>query len=53
MKEHISIETLFEEFVEQIELNQEALAVQNLYSPDNIISMAYADIEKCGLKSTQ
>ena len=49
MKEPISRETLFEEFVEQIEWNQEAVAVQNPYSPAQIVSMAYANIEKCGL----
>ena len=32
IKEPISGETLFEEFVEKIEWNQEAVAVQNLYS---------------------
>ena len=35
--------------VEQIEWNQEAVAVQNPYSPDQIISMAYANIDKFGL----
>ena len=49
IKEPFSRETLFVEFVEQIEWNQEAVAVQNLYSPVNIISMAYANIDKCGL----
>ena len=49
MKDPISVETLFEEFVEKIEWNQESVAVQNPYSPDQIISMAYANIEKCGL----
>ena len=49
MKEPISGETLFEEFVEKIEWNQEAVAVQNPYSPAQIVSMAYTNIEKCGL----
>ena len=49
MKEPISGETLFEEFVEKIEWNQESVAVQNPYSPAQIVSMAYANIEKCGL----
>ena len=49
MKEPISGETLFEEFVEQIEYNQEAVAVQNSYSPAQIVPMAYENIEKCGL----
>ena len=49
IKEPISGETLFEEFVKQIEWNLEDVAVQNLYSPDQIVSMAYANIDKCGL----
>ena len=49
MKEPISSRTLFEESVKQIEWNQEAVAVQNPYSPAQIISMAYANIEKCGI----
>ena len=36
MKEPISGETLFEEFVKKIEWNQEAVAVQNPYSPAQI-----------------
>ena len=48
MKEPISGETLFEEFVEQNECNQEALAVQNLYTPAQIVSTAYANIENLG-----
>ena len=49
IKEPISGETLFEEFVEQIEWNQEDVAVQNMYYPDQIVSMAYANIDKCSL----
>ena len=49
IKEPISGETLFEDFVEQIEWNQEALDMKNLYTPAKIVSMAYANIEKCGL----
>ena len=49
IKEPISSETLFEEFVEQIQWNQEAVVVHNLYSPAQIVSMAYANIGKCGL----
>ena len=45
MKEPISGKTLFEEFVDQIEWNQEAVAVQNPYSPAQIVLMAYANIE--------
>ena len=40
MKEPISGETLFEEFLEPIEWNQEAVAVQNLFSPAQIVSVA-------------
>ena len=49
IKESISGETLFEDFVKKIEWNQEAVAVQNAYSPAQIVSMAYSNIEKCGL----
>ena len=49
MKEHISGETIFEEFIKKIEWNQEAVAVQNPYTPDHVVSMAYANIKKCGL----
>ena len=41
MKEPISGESLFEEFVKQIEWNQKELAVKNPYSPNQIVSMAY------------
>lgn len=34
MKAPINGETLFEDFVEQIEWNQEAVVVQNPYTPD-------------------
>ena len=49
MKEHISVENPFEDFVEQIEWNQESVAVKNSYTPAHIVSMVYANIEKCGL----
>ena len=49
MKELISGETIFEEFIEQIEWNQEAVAVKNQYTPAQIVSMAFANIKKCGL----
>ena len=49
IKEPISGETPFEEFVEKIEWNQESVAVHNPYSPAQIVSMAYANIDKCGL----
>ena len=44
MKEPISGETIFEEFIEKIEWNQEAFAVQNPYMPAQIFSMAFANI---------
>ena len=49
MKEPIWGKTLFEEFFEKIERNQEAVAVHNMYSPAQIVSMVYANIEKCGI----
>ena len=49
MKEPISGKTIFEEFIEQIELNQESVAVQNLYTHAHIVSLAHKNIEKCGL----
>ena len=49
IKEPISGETLFEEFVEQIEWNKEAVAVHNPYSPAQIVSMAYTNINKYDL----
>ena len=49
MKEPISGKTLFEEFVEQFEWNKETVAVQNRYSTAQIVSMAYANINKCRL----
>ena len=49
IKEPISGETLFKQFVDQIEWNQEAVAVQNPYSPAQIVAMAYDNIDTCGL----
>ena len=49
IKEPISGETIFEEFINQIQWNQEAVTVQNPYTPAHIVSMAFANIEKCGL----
>ena len=48
MKEPISGETIFEEFIEKIERNQEAFAVQNPYTTAQIVSMVYANIENAG-----
>ena len=49
MKEPISGETIFEEFIKHIEWNQEAVAVHNPYTPAQIVYMAFANINKCGL----
>ena len=46
MKEPITGKTLLGEFVKTIEWNQEAVAVQNMYSPAQIVSMAYVKIYK-------
>ena len=46
MKKLISGKTLFEDFVEKIEWNQEAVTVQNPYSPAQIVSIAYAKKRK-------
>ena len=48
MKENFSGKTLFEDFFDQIEWNQESAAVQNLYTPAQIFSMAYANIKSAG-----
>ena len=52
MKELISGENIFEEFVKKTEWNQEAVAVQNLDSPYQIVSMAYANIKNAGYTKT-
>ena len=49
MKNPINGETLFEDFIEQIEWNQEAVAVQNPYTPAQILSMAFNNVRKSGL----
>ena len=49
MKEPISGETIVEDCFEQVEWNQEAVAVKNPYTLAQIVSMVYANIEKCGL----
>ena len=48
MKEPISGETIFEEFVEKNEWNQEAVAFQDPYTPAQIVSMTYANIKNLG-----
>ena len=45
-KEPISGKTLFGEFVDKIDWNQEAADVKNTYTPAQIVSMAYKNIEK-------
>jgi len=49
MKTLINGETLFKDFIEQIEWNQEAVAVQNPYTPEQILSMAVNNVKKSGL----
>ena len=49
MKQPILRETIFEELIEKIEWNQEAVAVQNLYMLAHTVSMAFSNIKKCGL----
>ena len=49
MKETISGETIFEEFIDEIEWNKEAVALNNPYTPAQIFSMAFSNIGKCGL----
>ena len=49
MKEPISGETIFEDFVKQNEWDQESVAVPNLYTPAQIVYMVYTNIEKYGL----
>ena len=49
MKEPISGETIFEYFIKEIEWNQGTVAVKNSYTPTEIVSMAYTNIQKCGL----
>ena len=44
IKELISGKTIFEELIKKIEWNQEAVAVQNMYTPAQIVSMAFAKI---------
>ena len=48
MKEPISGETIFQEFIEKNWCNQEAVVVQNLFTPAQIVSMAYANIKNAG-----
>ena len=49
MKQPITAETLFEDFVEHIELAVEAVASQVPYSPAQIVSKAFTIVEKSGL----
>ena len=48
MKDPISDEAIFEEYIEKIEWNQVAVSVENTYSPDQIVFMAYANIKNAG-----
>ena len=49
MKEQITGETLFEEFIEQIEWNQEAVSVQNPYTAAQIISIAFTNVNQSNI----
>ena len=46
MKTPISAETLFEEFVEQIETAVDAVATQFSYTRQQIVSIAFTMVEK-------
>ena len=52
MKEPISGETLFEEFVNQIEWNQEAWAIQNMYSRAQIFPWCTQTPKNAGYTKT-
>ena len=49
MNQPITAETLFEDFVEQIEVSVDAVATQVLYTPEQIVSNAFTLVEKSGL----
>ena len=49
MKQPITSETLFEDFVEQIEFLVDAVLTQVPYTPEQIVSIAFALIYKSGL----
>ena len=49
MKKYISAETLFEEFVEQIETAVDAVATQVTYTRQQIVSIAFTIVENAGI----
>ena len=49
MKITINGETIFEELIEQIKWNHESVAVQNHYTPKQIVSMAVDNVNNACL----
>ena len=49
MKQPISAETLFEEFVEQIETAVDAVSTQVPYTKQQIVSIAFTMVENAGI----
>ena len=49
MKQPITAETLFEDFVEHIEVLIDAVADQVPYTPEQIVSIDFTLVEKSGL----
>ena len=49
MNQPISAETLFEDFVEQIKTSVDTVASQVLYTPEQIVSIAFTIVEKAGI----
>ena len=49
MKQTITAETLFEEFVEQIETTVDAVATQVPYTRQQIVSIAFKMVENAGI----
>ena len=49
MKKSISAETLFEEFVEQIETLVDAVATQVPYTRQQVVSISFTIVENAGI----
>ena len=49
MNQPITDETLFEEFVEQIETEVDAVATQVQYTRQQIVSIAFTTVENAGI----
>ena len=49
MKQPITSETLFEEFVKQIETTVYAIATQVTYTRQHIVSIAFTTVENAGI----